>query len=112
MVCCEDSKNDEKRKTAPPRAIALCATSVALNVLNGVLLLFLQSKVTINNLSVTSISSVALFLGQIVSVCFISLVSSWVYGLQVYKITSLYLKFCFFLLKNFDSAINVTELAS
>ena len=34
IVCCEDSKNDEKRKTAPPRAIALCATSVALNVLS------------------------------------------------------------------------------
>ena len=25
----------KKRKTAPPRAIALCATSVALNVLSG-----------------------------------------------------------------------------
>ena len=80
--------------------------------LNGVLLLFLQSRVIINNLSVTSISGVALFLGQIVSICLISLVSSRAYGSQVYKITSLYLKFCFFLLKNFDSAVNVTELAS
>ena len=35
IVYCEDSTNDKKRKTAPPRAIALCATSVALNVLSG-----------------------------------------------------------------------------
>ena len=79
----------------------------------GDLLLFLPPRDIINNISVFSISAVALLFGQIVSVCFIVVVGSSTYCTKFHNPFSLYQKhFCPFLLKDCYSETNVTEPVS